>query len=155
MAHSALETSAEASAQLEAALMNEYDELARRVVQQRDRAEVLQRLAAQAIAQAAADERLLNELAETLGMSCQLRIEQLDRRLRGQRLQEIAVEVLAARLEPGQPVHYKQWFEWVERKGFKVAGKDPLATFLGQIARSPRIVSAGRRSGLYMLREAA
>jgi hypothetical protein len=141
--------------QLEATLLEEYGELSRRIVQQRERAEVLQRLADQAATQAAADERLLNELAETLGIACQLRIEQLDRRLRGQRLQEIAVEILAARLEPGQPVHYRQWLEWVEQQGFKVAGKDPLATFLGQIARSPRVQAVGRRSGLYMLRETA
>jgi hypothetical protein len=84
-----------------------------------------------------------------------MRIEHLDRCLRGQRLQEIAVEILAGRVQPGQTVHYRQWFEWIENEGFRVGGKDPLATFLGQIARSPRIVSAGRRSGLYTLQCAA
>jgi hypothetical protein len=150
-----LKKSAEISGLLEETLGEQFEELSARVVQHRKRAELLQRLADQANAQAGADERLLEELAGALGNACQLRIEQLDRRLRGQRLQEIAVEILASRLEPGQTIHYKQWFDWVEGEGFKVAGKDPLATFLTQISRSPRIASAGRRSGLYMLSDAA
>lgn len=150
-----LDRSAATSAELESALEGQYEELCARVVQHRERAELLQRLAEQADVQAASDERLLAELAGALGIACQLRIEQLDRRLRGQRLQEIAVEILSGRLQPGERVHYKQWFSWVEEEGFKVGGKDPLATFLGQIGRSPRVVSAGRRSGFYLLREAA
>ncbi|MGN6588296.1 MAG: hypothetical protein ACTHKT_12650 [Solirubrobacterales bacterium] len=139
---------------LEGALENQYEELCRRLVEHRERAELLKRLADQAASQADADERLLEELAGTLGLACQLRIEQLDRRLRGQRLQEIAVDILASRLEPGEKIHYRQWFAWVEEEGFKVIGKDPLATFLGQISRSPRVVSAGRRTGLYLLKAA-
>lgn len=155
MGHDALGHADAATDEIGQALLAEYQALSSRVVEHRGRAEVLQRLADQAAAQAAADERLLNEIASSLGFACQLRIEQLDRRLRGQRLQEIAVEILASRLEPGQTVHYKEWFQWVEQQGFKVAGKDPVATFIGQVTRSPRIRSAGRRSGLYMLREAA
>jgi hypothetical protein len=139
------------SGELEKALEEQYDQLSRRLVEHRNRAELLRRLADQAATQADTDERLLNDLAGTLGIACQLRIEHLDRRLRGQRLQEIAVDILAARLEPGETVHYKQWFAWVEEEGFMVTGKDPLASFLGQIGRSPRVVSAGRRSGLYAL----
>jgi hypothetical protein len=150
-----LRESTATSQELEAALTKQYEELSARAVEHCARAELLQRLADQASAQAASDERLLDELAGALGRACQLRIEQIDRRLRGQRLQEIAVEILAGRLAPGETIHYKQWFAWIEDEGFKVGGKDPLATFLGQIARSPRIVSAGRRSGLYMLRDAA
>jgi hypothetical protein len=146
--------SAQVSKALEGALETEYEELCGRLVQHRERAEMLKRLADQAAAQADADERLLDELAGALGIACQLRIEQLDRRLRGQRLQEIAVDILAARLKPGEKVHYRQWFAWVEEEGFKISGKDPLATFLGQIGRSPRVVSAGRRTGLYLLKAA-
>lgn len=146
--------SSQLSKALEGALEQQYEELSRRLVEHRERAEMLERLAGQAAAQADSDERLLDELAGALGIACQLRIEQLDRRLRGQRLQEIAVDILAARLEPGEKVHYKQWFAWVEEEGFKVSGKDPLATFLGQIGRSPRVASAGRRTGLYLLKAA-
>ena len=42
----------------------------------------------------------------------------------------------------------------LKEEGFKVSGKDPLATFLGQIGRSPRVASAGRRTGLYLLKAA-
>lgn len=152
---SELGRSSQTSNELELALNEQYDELCRRLVEHRERAELLKRLADQAASQADADERLLSELAGTLGVACQLRIEQLDRRLRGQRLQEIAVDILASHLKPGEKVHYRQWFAWVEEKGFKVGGKDPLATFLGQVSRSPRVASAGRRSGLYLLKEAA
>lgn len=145
--------SAVASRQLEEELTKQYEELSARAVQHRERAELLQRMADQANGQAVNDERLLDELAGTLGRACQLRIEQLDRRLRGQRLQEIAVELLASRLAPGETIHYKQWFSWVEAEGFRVGGKDPQATFLAQVARSPRVVSAGRRSGRYGLIE--
>lgn len=143
--------SAVTSRQLEEELTRQYEELSVRAVQHRERAELLQRMADQANAQAVNDERLLDELAGTLGRACQLRIEQLDRRLRGRRLQEIAVEILASRLTPGETVHYKQWFSWVEAEGFRVGGKDPQATFLAQVARSPRVISAGRRSGRYGL----
>jgi hypothetical protein len=146
-----IQQSAATASWLEEGLTKQYEELSARAVQHRERAELLQRMADQANAQAVKDERLLDELAGTLGMACQLRIEQLDRRLRGQRLQEIAVEILAAKLTPGETVHYKQWFSWVEAEGFRVGGKDPQATFLAQVARSPRIVSAGRRSGRYGL----
>jgi hypothetical protein len=150
-----LRRSAEISAGLEQELDRQYEDLSRRLVANRERAELLQQLADQARRQADSDERLLEELAAGLGRACQLRIEQLDRRLRGQRLQEIAIEILAGRLRPGETIHYRQWFAWVEEEGFKVGGKDPLATFLGQINRSPRIVPAGRRSGLYSLTDAA
>lgn len=143
------------SDELEEELARQYDELAGRLARNRERAELLQQLADQARQQADTEERLLEELAAGLGRACQLRIEQLDRRLRGQRLQEIAIEILASRLSPGEEIHYRQWFAWVEEEGFKVGGKDPLATFLGQINRSPRVVAVGRRSGLYMLSEAA
>jgi hypothetical protein len=143
------------SAELEEELARQYDELAGRLARNRERAELLQQLADQARQQADSEERLLEELAAGLGRACQLRIEQLDRRLRGQRLQEIAIEILASRLRPGEEIHYRQWFSWVEEEGFKIGGKDPLATFLGQINRSPRVVPVGRRSGLYMLSEAA
>ena len=39
--------------------------------------------------------------------------------------------------------------------GFRVSGRDPLATFLTQITRIDNVESVGRRSGLYRLRIAA
>jgi hypothetical protein len=146
-----LKRSIDASNELEQELLRQYEELEERVKQHRSRLEVLERLADQATELASSDERLLVELAENLGIAPQLRMESLDKELRGRRLQEIAIEILSSRVEPGTKIHYREWFELVEAEGFRVVGKDPLASFLGQIGRSPQVVSAGRRSGLYML----
>jgi hypothetical protein len=149
------ELSAGVTEELRRELFAQYEEISGRIGELRDRAKLLQRLADQAREQADADERLLNELAGGLGLACQLRIEQLDRRLRGLRLQEIAIEILVSKCEPGETVHYRQWFEWICEAGFSIQGKDPLATFLAQVRRSPRVASVGSRSGLYRLRMAA
>ena len=53
-----------------------------------------------------------------------------------------------------QSIH-REWYELVRRAGFVVSGKDPVANFLVQIARSPRVKKAGApRSGLYLLEAA-
>lgn len=39
--------------------------------------------------------------------------------------------------------------------GYRVSGKDPLATFLTHVSRIDRVAPVGRRSGLYRLRLAA
>ena len=88
--------------------------------------------------QAAADEERLQEIEGLLGVSPQMRIDHFDKRLRGQRLREVVVEVLAQRVGPDRAVHYKDWFEIVRDAGYEVAGKDPLATFLAQVSRAPR-----------------
>lgn len=92
------------------------------------------------------------EIEGLLGISPQLRIEDLNRRLRGQRLQEVAVEILNREVGPDRPVHYREWYDLVRAAGYGVAGKDPLATFLAQVSRAPTVESAGRRSGRYLLR---
>jgi len=71
---------------------------------------------------------------------------------RGQRLREIAVRVLAQHSRPGQAVHYKQWYALLREAGYTVGGKDPLATFLATVSRSPQIEGVGQRSGLYVLK---
>jgi hypothetical protein len=47
-------------------------------------------------------------------------------------------------------VHYRTWFELVRQAGFIPAGKDPLASFLTQIARSP-VVKRSTAPGVYSL----
>ena len=86
-----------------------------------------------------------------LGISAQLQIEALDRELGGRRLAEIAVAVLERELEPGQAVHYRDWYALLCRTGYRVRGKNPLASFLAQIARSDHVEPVGRRSGRYRL----
>ncbi len=132
-------------------LLAEYRSLAADVAQQRERAERLQGLANAARAQAEAQEASLQDLSELVGIDPQLRLEHLDSRLGGQRLQEIAIRVLAESKPDGEPIHYKEWYRLLRGAGYLVGGKDPQATFLASVARSPRVRSVGRRSGLYVI----
>lgn len=86
-----------------------------------------------------------------LGLSAQLRIEDLSPRLRGQRLQEVALAVLKTDWGADRDIHYREWFDLVQAKGHRVGGKDPLATFLSQVNRAPGVEGLGRRSGRYRL----
>jgi hypothetical protein len=139
------------SAQFSSALQAEYTALAGSVEATRERANRLRELAEQAEEQAARDERALREIEELIGMAPQLRLENLDRRLRGQRLREVAVEVLATHHPIGEPLHYRKWYELLCGLGYAVGGRDPLATFLAQVGRSQDIRRVGSRTGLYVL----
>lgn len=70
--------------------------------------------------------------------------------LRGARIRETAVRVLAANTQPEAPVHYRDWFALLTAQGFMPAGKDPLATFLTQVGRSP-VVRRTTTAGVYVL----
>jgi hypothetical protein len=141
----------EDAARFDEAMRAEYRALAASIAQQRERAEQLQDLADHARAQAEHDEQALIGLARVLGLDPQMCLDQLDERLRGQRLQEIAVQVLAEHHAPGEPVHYKQWYGLLRSAGYAIGGKDPVATFLATVSRSPHIRAMGQRSGLYVL----
>jgi hypothetical protein len=69
--------------------------------------------------------------------------------LRGAQIRETAVRVLASSAT-SQAVHYRTWFELLRNEGFVPAGKDPLATFLTQIGRSP-VVRRSTAPGMYSL----
>jgi hypothetical protein len=131
--------------------MAEYRSMAANVSEQRERAERLQGLADDARLQAEAQEAALRDLGELVGIDSQLRLEQLDSRLGGQRLQEIAVQVLADRDLEGEPIHYKDWYRLLREAGYFVSGKDPQATFLSSVSRSPHVRSVGNRTGLYVV----
>lgn len=109
--------SASTSTDYQAALEAEHAALAASIAAQRDRADRLHDLAKQAEEQAAREERALRELEELLGMAPQLRLEHLDRRLRGQRLRDVAVRVLAERHPAGEPLHYRQWYALLQEAG--------------------------------------
>ncbi len=144
----------EASGDLEAVLTEEWRALAARVDEQRDRADRLRALAEQVDEQARRDEGLLAELKGLTGIAPQLRIETLDRELRGRRLREVAIEILEADVGRGEPIHYKEWFQRLRDRGHRVSGRDPVANFLAQISRDPEIERVGSRTGLYQLRAA-
>lgn len=132
-------------------LEDEYRGLVAQVLEQRERAERLRLLADQLEENASRDEHILRELAALLGKDPQLRLEDLDERLRGQRLREVAIEILSREVGPGQAIHYRQWYGLLTAAGYRVAGRDPLATFLIQIQRADGIQRVGQRSGRYQL----
>lgn len=95
--------------------------------------------------------RLLGQLDEILGIAQQLSISEVDEILRGQRLRQVAIHVLRRRRGAGAIVHYREWYELLVADGHRVAGKDPVATFLTQLSRAPEVEPVGRRSGMYRL----
>lgn len=95
--------------------------------------------------------RMLRGIEEMLGLAPQLSPDAFSGDLRGRRLREIAVEVLRQRREPGEIVHYREWYELVVAAGIRVGGRDPLATFLTQVSQAPEVRSVKPRSGLYRL----
>jgi hypothetical protein len=97
------------------------------------------------------DERLLSEIESVLGNVPQLSIEDANVRLRGRRLEEVALQVLAEERGERAEVHYKEWFNLLRERGLLVAGKEPLNTFLAQINRSGAVEKVGHRTGLYRL----
>lgn len=70
--------------------------------------------------------------------------------LRGARIRTVAVHLLAASDRADAPIHYADWFAMLERAGFGVAGKDPVAAFLTQLTRSP-VVEKAEGPGQYRL----
>lgn len=136
-------------------LRREYEEMLVRLDRGRERAQRLRDLAEQATDQVVADERLVRSLAEILGVSPQATIHDLGGALRGQRLREVAVDVLKKHARPGDAMHYRDWYELVRGENIVVAGRDPLATFLAQVTRSDAVEAVGGRSGRYRLRLAA
>jgi hypothetical protein len=108
-------------------------------------------LAEQAAREAGRYAKTIRELGELLEIEDQLSIVQLSDQLRGERLREIATDVLWRHHRAGDIVHYKQWFDLVVADGYRIGGKNPAATFLTQVARVQTVERVGRRSGLYRL----
>lgn len=98
--------------------------------------------------------RVLRNLDELLGLAPQLSLDVLNGELRGQKLRDAAVEILRERRGIGVVIHYREWFDLLVNAGVRVAGRDPIASFLTQIGRAPGVESVRPRSGLYRLRAA-
>jgi hypothetical protein len=95
--------------------------------------------------------RTIRELGEVLEIEDQLSLTALNEELRGDRLREIAAEVLWRHHKAGDVVHYKDWLALVVAEGHRVGGKNSAATFLTQVARETTVERVGRRTGLYRL----
>jgi hypothetical protein len=70
--------------------------------------------------------------------------------LRGAQIREAAVQLLVRSGSTRRALHYQEWLGLLEREGLSVAGKDPAATFLTQISRSPVLRRIGA-PGFYAL----
>jgi hypothetical protein len=136
-------------------LVAERRRLIGRIEQEGEQLEALQAVVEELGVQISADERMLREIDGALGKAPQMKLEEADLRLRGRRLEEIAIAVLQEATEPAEAIHYRDWFELLRVRGHLVAGKRPVDTFLSQINRSGSVESLGGRSGLYRLARAA
>lgn len=112
-------------------------------------------LAAEAAREADRYARAIRELGELIGIEDQLSLVELHDALRGERLRDVAADVLWRHFRDGDVVHYRQWYDLVVSDGYRIGGKNPAATFLTQVARVETVERVGRRSGLYKLRAAA
>lgn len=70
--------------------------------------------------------------------------------LRGVQIREFAVRILAGDRRGKGPIHYRAWYRLLSERGILVSGKNPEASFLTQISRSP-VVRRGSRPGTYYL----
>lgn len=135
------------------ALADERESVAARLTSLREQSERLHTLTETVDREVEETSRLLRQMDEMLGRAPQMSIHTLDGDLRGQQLQEVAVELLRTRTGV-EAIHYREWFKMVCDAGFRVSGKDPLAAFLTQVSRADNVESVRPRSGLYRLRAA-
>ncbi len=133
----------------------ERDLLATRLAEAHERIDHFETLASEARDEAQSLAASIRAIEEVAGLAPQMAICEISEELRGERLREVALDVLQRLSTSGDPVHYRIWFEALVESGYRVIGKDPLATFLTQVSRIDRVERIGRRSGLYRLRVAA
>jgi hypothetical protein len=131
-------------------LARELDAIRRACAALRDELSVLQRLSRDRAENdtefADGEQRRLRVVADALPTA----EDGKDVVLRGAQIREAAVRVLASTAQSDQALHYRTWFELLRQEGFLPAGKDPLATFLTQIGRSP-VVQRSTAPGVYSL----
>lgn len=133
----------------------EYEALVEHYEECRARCEHYSVLLEEATREADHYARTIRELGEILGIEDQLSIVSLSDEIRGERLREVASQVVWRHFRAGDVVHYKQWLQLVVADGYRIGGKDPTATFLTQVARVNSVERVGKRSGLYKLIAAA
>lgn len=138
-----------------AAATAERDALAVRLIDAEARIDHFESCAAEAREQADALVASIRAIEEVAGLAPQMALCDISEELRGERLREVALEVLGRLSSSGDPIHYRVWFQALLDSGYRVLGRDPLATFLTQVSRMERVEKIGRRSGLYRLRTAA
>lgn len=68
--------------------------------------------------------------------------------LRGSTIRIVAVRLLLSSPAASQPIHYQDWLDLVRAAGYDIAGRDPAASFLTALSRSPVVARAGE-PGMY------
>jgi hypothetical protein len=149
-----MSTTPSLSDELRAAAAAERTLVADRVNELRDQSRRMHEMAAGVDEDLAANVRLLSQLDEMLGVAPQLSMTDTDAELRGQRLRDVAIQILKHHKGESVAVHYRDWYDLIVHEGHRIAGKDPVASFLTQVSRSSEVEPVGRRSGLYRLRAA-
>jgi hypothetical protein len=138
---------------------DEFEQLARdeaerlrvRALEFRTRSERWATRAHDLAAQAERIEARVRHLDELLGRAPQLRLDLQSEALQGQRLREEAVRILLEKRGTRQPIHYKEWYGLLRDQGLVATGKDPVATFLTQITRSPLVQRVDGPGGVYQV----
>lgn len=138
-----------------AAATAEREALVARLTEAEERVAHFDSLAESARADAASFAASIRAIEEMVGLSPQIAMCEISEELRGERLREVAMTVLDERFANGDPIHYRAWFDALVESGYRVSGRDPLASFLTQVSRIERVEKVGKRSGLYRLRVAA
>src|ERR1041385_3917594 len=113
---------------------HELEILARKIAEARERVEHFQTLMEDADAELGQHRRLARDIEELLGIAPQLSIANVDEALRGQRVRDVAVDVLRQQLGAEVAIHYSDWYELVIAAGYTIPAKDPLATFLTHVS---------------------
>ena len=134
-----------------AAATAERDALAARLIDAQARVDHFECHAAEAREEAEAFVASIRAIEEVAGLAPQMALCEISEELRGERLREVALEVLRRLSSSGDPIHYRIWFQELVESGYRVLGRDPLATFLTQVALVDSVERVGRRSGLYKL----
>lgn len=131
--------------------LKEREDLIARYQAFRERHEALLEQATAAALEADRCLTTIRELGELVGAEDQLSIVTLSDELRGERLRQVAADIVFKHFRPGESFHYKQWLELVVAEGHRVGGKNASATFLTQVARVDGVEKVGRRSGIYRI----
>lgn len=74
--------------------------------------------------------------------------------LRGAQIREQAATLFFRRHGAGKALHYRHWLDLLTERGMEISGKDPAATFLTNLSRSP-VVVRGEEPGTYAIDSAA
>ncbi len=136
---------------LRAAAERERGIVLRRVGELTEQADRLSGLLEGVEADLAGANRLVCQLDEMLGIARQIPITDPGGVLRGQRIRAVAIQVLKRHRRSRDTLHYREWYDLVVRDGHRVAGRDPVATFLADLSKAPEVERVGRRTGLYKL----